>query len=339
MYDLIIQSPDDSTVFHPPYDSITIKEELNKGYDGSFTISYPSIKKYADAFGLTPDDIFATSSREWYVRKNEVKIFGGILMDRRISGGATGLTSLVVNIADFSLLLNKRRTDVFWQRLSTDSADIVEDMLDYTNAISPTGIVMGNKPVTKNRDQTSRYANIRDEIVSMSALKKYDGYDWDVDVTKSLNLYYPKGEVRGYIILDEFNTTSFQNNRNLQGKLTNKVYVLGKGYDDDMVVGTKESVGSQTTWGLLEDVLSEKGVGTLSELEDRGEQFVNDNAFSTDGISLKHQDGTPDLTSYSVGDTVRAIRRDLSYDEELRVYKRTIQIDDSGGATVDLSFE
>ncbi|NMB82228.1 MAG: hypothetical protein GYA14_10460, partial [Ignavibacteria bacterium] len=194
MFDLIIQSPDGSSLFYPPFEKITIKEELNKGYDGSISVSYPDIKKYALAFGLKPDDIFASGNKEWYVRKDEVKIFGGILLDRKINGGGSGMTSYSINFADFSMLLDKRRTSNFWQRLATDSGVIVSDLLDFTNALSDTLITMGTQPTLKVRDLTSRFEKIRDEIVSMSALKKYDGYDWDCDVTKKLNLYDPKGE-------------------------------------------------------------------------------------------------------------------------------------------------
>lgn len=339
MYDFVIQTPDGLEVFNVPFTSIQIKEELNKGYDGSLSVSYPDIKKYASAFGLKPDDIFATNNREWYLRKDEVKIFGGIFLNRKISGGSEGMTQYNVSLSDFSGILAKRRTNALFQRLATDSGVIVSDLLDYTNGIDDTTLSMGTQPTLKVRDLTSRFESIRDAIVSMSALKKYDGYDWDCDVVKHLNLYDGKGEERLYIVFDEFNTISFQSNRQLQGKLTNKVIVLGSGYEGDMVTSTRQDSTSQASWGLLEDVSAEKGVGDVDELADRGDQFLQENAYPDDVISIKHRDDTPDITSYNIGDTVRVRFRELSIDDSFRIYKRTIQVDSDGGATVDLSFE
>lgn len=341
MIDFIIMSLDGSEVFIPPFETIRITEEINKGYDGTISVSYPDIKKYAESFGLKPDNIFSSTKREWYLRKNEVKIFGGVLLSRTINGGSNGMTSFSVDMADFSILLDKRRTGALFQRTATDSADIVQDLLDYTNAISDTGISIGNKPTsTKNRNITSRYANIRDEIASMSNLKKYDGYDWDVDVTKKLNIYYPsKGSTNNNIIFDEFNTLSFQSIRQLQGRLTNRVIVFGSGYGDTMVTATRENTTSQSTWGLLEDGLSEKGVEDTSELADRGDQFLNNNAYPIDVISLSHRDDNPDFTSYNIGDTVRITFDEIGVNTPLRIYKRTIQINSSGSVIISLSFE
>lgn len=339
-YKFIVQKPDGSILYQAPYIDISITEEINKGIQGQLNVSYPDIKKYANALNVSPDEIFATQEMEWYLKINSVDVFGGIFTQRRLDGDNTGLNNYQVSLADFSALLDKRRTAQLFQNLSTDSGVIVENLLDYTNALNDTGIYMGLQPTTKNRDLTSEFGNIRDEIASMSNLKKKDGYDWEVDVIKALNLYYPtKGSSNLGIVFDEFNTLTFSSSRLLQGNLTNKAYVLGKGYGDDMAIASKENTASQTAWGLLEDVLPEKGVGTVTELEDRGEKFIDDNSVPSDVISISHLDGSPDLTTYNVGDTVKVKNQELDLDTSLRIYRRTIKITPEGQATIQLDFE
>lgn len=339
-YKLIIKSNVTDDIFFVPYDSITIVEELNKGVSGTYNVSYPDLKKYAEALGTTPDAIFSTGAREWYLEVSGDNLYGGIFQKRTMMGAGTGMTQFSVNLLDFSGLLNKRNTGALFQRLATDSAEIVSDLLTATNAEDDTGIVMGAYPTTKDRDLTSRYEKIRDEIISMSNLKKNEGYDWEVDVSKKLNIFYPsRGTALPDLMFNEFNTTNIQLVKPLQGDLTNKVYVLGEGYDTDMVTATREETSVQSTWGLLEDITSEKGIGTTVNLEDRGDQFLADNAFPVDTIRVEHVDGTPNIESYRVGDTVRLKFGEISLDTNLRIYRRQIKISTKGNAVVSLFFE
>lgn len=340
MIDFVILTPAGAISYILPFEGISLTEELNKGYDGTLRSSYMALLKYAEAFNVTVDAMFASTPFEWRLRKDEVDIFGGILSHRTISGGAEGATSVQIKFVDYSGILAKRRTASEFIRTATDSATIVSDMISAMNAVEDTGLSMATLPTTKNRNITSRYANIRDEIVSMSNERKDDGYDWDVDVTKKININYPaKGTTRNGIIFDAFNTISWSSDRLLQAKLTNKAYVFGEGFGADMAVGSAEDIASQATWGLLEDGVSEKTVGSTTELDDRGTKFVDRNKLPTEGITLSHKDGTPDFTSYNVGDTVRVIIPDISFDDTLRIIKRTLDIDNKGEAIVYLTFE
>lgn len=340
MWDFALVNTSGEVQYVLPFESISLTEELNKGYDGSLSVPYRTLLKYALAFNTTVDGILASTPYDWRLRKAGVDQFGGILTHRTINGGDEGATSVQLKFVDYSGILAKRRTASEFIRTSTDSAEIVDDLITAMNAVEDSGLTMGTLPTTKDRNLTSRYANIRDEIVSMSNEKKVDGYDWGVDVTKVINLQYPtKGETRAGIIFDNFNTISWGSERKLQGKLTNKVYVFGEGYGADMVVGSAEDTSSQSSWGLLEDGISEKNVGTESELDDRGDKFIELNKLPTESINLSHKDGTPNVTSYNVGDTVRVVIPDIGFDDTLRIIKRTIDIDAKGEAVVYLSFE
>ena len=342
MYQFDIQTPAGTILYSLPFESIKVTEELNKGLDGQLSMPYQSIKRYTEALKTTPDGAISSQRMEWYLKKNGVPVYGGILLNRTIAGGREGATSYQIKFADFIARLAKRRTATLFQRLATEQIDIVKDLLDAANAEADTGLTIGNDPGTtgKDRDLTSRIANVRDEIVSMSNEKKAGGYDFDTDVTKKLNLYFPtKGESKLGVVFDSFNIVSWQSNRPLEGQLTNKLYTIGQGIGDDQVSATSENVTSQTPWGLLEDIRSEKNVSSVSELQDRGDAVIDDLAFPEDTISIVHKDDSPDITSYNVGDVVRVIIDDISFNKELRIVKRTIQISESGEATVNLSFE
>lgn len=341
MYQFDIQSTDGSRLYSLPFESVKITEELNKGLDGQLSMPYQSILRYCQALQTTPDAAIAAQPMEWFLRKDGVRIFGGILLNRGIAGGREGATSYQIKFADFLARLAKRRTEEYFFRDNTDQVQIAKDLLDYTNGEQATGITVGAEPApSKNRQMTSRRGNIRDEIVSMSNEKKNGGYDFDVDVIKKLNFFVPtKGQARPSIVFDSFNILSWQSNRPLEGQLTNKLYTIGQGFGEDTQSTMSENIPSQSMWGLLEDTQSEKGVGSEDELQDRGDQIIDDLAFPTDTVTIVHKDDAPDITSYNVGDTVRVIIEDISFDKELRVVKRTIQIDEGGNAQVNLSFE
>ena len=55
-YKFIVQKPDASILYQVPYTNITIDEEVNKGISGVLNVSYPDIKKYANALNVEPDE-------------------------------------------------------------------------------------------------------------------------------------------------------------------------------------------------------------------------------------------------------------------------------------------
>jgi hypothetical protein len=344
MYELDLFSSDGSQRWTLPYSTITLNEELNKGIDGTITIAFEDFRSYAAALGTTPDGIVASAARYWKLTRDGVPMARGILLSRKVSGGSSGATSYTINFADLLAALAKRRTAEEVLYTSEDSADIAWDLINDTQAdlsgYGNLGVIRGTHPTTIDRDRTLRFDNIRDTIVGMSNLKVQNGYDFDMDVSNNFNIYYPKkGQTREYIVLDAYNIINWSSDRPLQGKLTNRAHVLGKGGGADMVTASVEDTTPMATWGLCEDVVSEKGVEVVAELEDRGEKFVNLNKTPTDTIAVTIKDNAPDLSTYGVGDTIRVILEDLDYNQLLRITKRSLQIGQNGQATVNISLE
>lgn len=342
MYKLIIENKDASEIWEVPFESISLTEKLNKGYSGHVTVNYLALRDYADKLGTTPDAIISSQYREWKLYLDNVILYAGILMHRKLSGSGSDPTVYTISIADYSVILAKRRTpqeDLYDQIESTDILwSIVDDTQNEPNGDA--GITRGTHPTTKDRDRTFRYDNILDAIIGMSNAKVSGGYDWEIDPSKILNAYYPtKGEVRDEIILDDFTMIDWSIDRPLAGRITNRVHVLGKGLGANQVTATREDTAPQATWGLCEDVLAETTVGTQSELEDRGDEYLNFAKEPRDVLSCSVRDDNPAINTYSVGDSVRVKINAVAFNEILRIDQRTIKIPRTGAGTVDLSFE
>lgn len=339
MYELRVTSGAD--VWIVPFQSMTITETLNGGVTGSLSLNYLALERYASLFGITPDEIFASDYAEWKLYHDGVLFYAGIFNHRTISGSKSQGTNYNLNLLGYEYLLKSRVTGNagVWAYIDDDSADIAWDMINRTNTDASTGITRGLHPATVNRDKTNRYDNILDSIISMSAAKKYNGYDWEVSNLKVFNTYYPKGETRENIILDDFNILSWTSNRDMTSNLANRVIVLGSGSEDSIITETVEDVASQAIWGLQEITQSEKETSISANLIDKGNLALNNKKVPKDLVSIKVSDRLPAVTSYNVGDTLPVKIKAINFDKDLRIDRRTIQIERSGEAVVDLSFQ
>lgn len=342
MWEFIIYNQDESEQWEIPYTKISFTEELNKGADGNMSIPYVGFKQYADALNTTPDDIFKGGFRSWKLIRDGDVFRIGVLTHRSINGGAKGASAINLHFTDYLGFLSSRDTQEEKIYSSEDSADIAWGEINtaQTQTNGDMGITRGTHPTTVDRDRTLRYENILHLLVGMSNAKQSSGYDMDIDTTKKFNIYWPeKGSVKENVIFSEFNMDSWTLNMPLTAKLANKVNVLGKGFGDDMATASVEDTTYQTTWGLLETTLSEKDVGTVSELENRGNKLLDDLKNPENTINIATKDLDPEVTDYNLGDTVTVEINELDYSKQLRIIKRTFTITPNGDAIINLSFE
>lgn len=327
-----------------PYERLDLTEEINKGIDGSLSISYEAIKKYAAKFNLSPDGIIAASLRKWKLYRDTDLFARGLLTHRTIEGGNTGASTIVVYFTDYLGALGARYTPFLDTYTATDSSDIawsiIDDSQNDASGFGDLGITRGLNPTTVDRQRTFRHENIRDAIYGMSRDKVDNGFDFDIDNTLNFNVYYPqKGQARPEIVLSEFNIISWSLNRPLSSKIGNRVHVFGEGLGDDLVAVTRENTTPMATWGLQEKTLSEKTTSDTDELSDRGDKFLSKYQTPQETVSVTIRDVSPDLFSYNLGDTVTVKLASVNFEEQLRIIKRTVSINPSGQATVQLSFE
>jgi hypothetical protein len=339
MYELRVVSGSNTWII--PFQSLSISETLNGGISGTLSLNYLAMERYASLFSLTPDGIFASALAEWKLYRDEVLFYAGIINHRTASGSKAQGTSYNLNLLGYEYLLKSRITGNggVWAYTSDDSADIAWDMINRTNALSDTGITRGLHPTTTNRDKTNRFDPILDSIMDMSATKKANGYDWEVSNQKVFNIFYPKGTLKNNIILDDFNILSWSNNRDMATNLANSITVLGAGSEDDIISETVEDTASQAVWGLQQTTLSEKDTTLAQNLIDKGDAMLANKSTPQDLVTVKVNDKNPLITSYNVGDNLPVKISAIGFDENLRIDKRTIQIERSGEAVVDLSFQ
>jgi hypothetical protein len=347
MYEFRIYNKSGEDVWVLPYQTITISEELNVGVTGNITINYLDLKRYADKLNTTPDNIISSEYREWKLYKDNVLFYAGILISRKMFGSKGQGTSLSIEFAGYEAILSNRLTGnagTDWTYTSEDSADIAWDLIDQTQNDSDgegdVGITRGTHPTTVDRDRTFRFDYIRKAIEGMSANSKDNGYDWDISNSKVFNIYYPaKGEIKSNIILDDQNILSWTNDKKLSGGLANRVVVIGEGSTDDIVSESVQDTIAQASWYLQEYALSEKDTSVSANLIAKGNKYLEDVKEPKTVISVRVNDKNPLITSYNVADTLPVKISTIDFDEELRIDRRTIQIQRTGEAQVDLSFD
>ncbi len=176
----------------------------------------------------------------------------------------------------------------------------------------------------------------------MSNENLLNGFDFEIDNLKKFNVFFPqKGSNREDIFIDEHNIISWRFRKPLVLNLTNRIHVLGEGFEDNLVFVTRTSPASfRQAFGLLEGILSERDTGTVVNLNDKGDKFLNDNQGPRLIIEIVHKDGFPDLLNYEVGDSLKVRIPEAEVENVFkRVKKRTVKIDTQEQALITIQVE
>jgi len=327
-------------VFDIPHLNFTLTEALNRGVQGSITCSYQALKDYAEALKSTYNGMLKGVYREVEVYR-EGTLLHTLVLNRK-QNRKSGTVTLY--ISDYVAMLDTRITgNDGLKYTSEDSAVIAWDEINISQLKTngSFGLTLGTQPTTKNRQRTLRFTSLLDLLVGMSNYKLKDGYDFEITQNKVLNFYYPtKGQSKPNVIFTNRNTTDWTVTESMAGNIFNKVAVLGKGSEEDMVTSVREDTTNQPNWLLSEATLSEKGVEDTAELADRGDKFLvdHDTPEDTRSVTVTHIDGDPNLTDYSMGDSVGVRIEEEDIDQAMRVISRTIK-SVSSSIQVTIGFE
>lgn len=346
MINVYVKNPTTEDIFELPYLSISFTEELNVGKDAKFSFDYDAVNEIAQKYGTTASFLFTSGIREIYIEKNGVKIYLGVISDYTLGKDIQGDMKLDIASVGYMALFSKRRTGVKRIFSNTEAGDIAWTLINESQnsdlPYSDFGITKGSAITSVNRDRTFRFANIKDEIVQMSNLNLKSGFDFDIDNTKKFNTYYPeKGSTRQDIVLEEGSIVSWGYRKPLILSLANKAYVLGEGFNDDILYVTRNSDNAyKTTFKLLEEVLSERNIITTETLNDKGDKYLLDNQSPKIQLTINHIDGSPDITTYDVGDRIKIRISEIDIESVfMRVLKRTVSIDQQGATTVSIALQ
>lgn len=341
--ELTIQNADGSLLWEIPFDSYRFTEELNRDRSASLSFNKPTLDRIAGMYGVQDEFILSGAYRELYIRDkdrptNDDILYSGYVAEMQTNKGERSSPTMSLASKGFFSLLDKRYTDEEMLFSAQDSAEIAEDLIDYTQALDygNLGITIGSIPTTKPRDRTFRYDNIKEMIEKMSANEVKDGFDFEVDHTKTFNIYYPKGTYRKNIqFIEGFNIDTYQIRKSFLNSMANQVIVFGKGFDEEMPVEIVDSEDVfKANFFLLQETLSEKGVEQSAELIDRGRKYINTFKTPRNTINISCDYGLSQWWEFSLGDYVRLVLSSRNIDNYYRVTKRSL--DERG--KVDISF-
>lgn len=334
MISLFVRDVSTGNIFQLPFNSITITDELNVGKNARVSLEFRAVDEIARYYNTDILFIFTGGLRELFVEKNGVKIYLGVITDFDINKDNKGMVSFNIASVGFFSVLAKRRTASKRVFVNTDAGMIAWTLIDESQTADPPfsdlGITQGTIQASVNRDRTFRFANIKQEITQLSSNNLKNGFDFDIDNSKVFNVFFPtKGSNRDNIVLDEQNILSWGMRKPLVLSLANKVYVLGEGFNDDVLFVTRVSSNDfKTTFKVLEEVLSERNIKTTDTLNDKGDKFLLDNQSPILGLTIAHLDGAPDILNYEVGDSLKFCIEELELENIFkRVFRRTLKID------------
>jgi hypothetical protein len=334
MIDLFITDLSTNNVYELPYLSISISEELNVGKDCRLSLDYYAIEELCTKYNTNPLFLLTSGIRQVQIKKNDIAIFLGVITDFNISEDNTGGRKIDIYAVGLFNLLAKRRTGAKRVFTSTDAGEIAWTLIDESQQsdlpYSDFGITEGLIQTSVDRDRTFRFANLKEEITQMSNKNLLNGFDFDIDNLGNFNVFYPtKGSQRPNLVLDDQNIVTWGVRKPLIMSLVNKVYVLGSGFNDDILYVTRESDNAyKATFKLLEEVLSARDIITTDTLNDKGDKLLADFQSPILGLTINHLDNDISILDYDVGDSLRVKLITVGIDDEYRrVYKRTIKID------------
>jgi hypothetical protein len=345
MFRVIVKDTSSSDQYDIPFTTVDFTDELNNSKNATFYFDYAAVEEVAQVYGKTALFVLSGGFREIWLEKDGTKVYYGAISDYSVSKDSSGVLKITVASVGFFSLLAKRRTGAKRVFTTTDAGTIAWTLINESqtgDTYGDLGITMGTIQTSVDRDRTFRFASLREEIWQMSNANLKNGFDFEVDNNKVFNVYYAqKGSQREDIFFDEKNIISYSFRKPLVLNLTNRVYVLGGGFNDDVIYETRDSAADyRVTFGLLEDVLSSRNVEETDTLQDKGDGYLLKNQSPIVEISITHADGEPNIEDYDIGDSVRIRMTEMNIiDEWRRIYKRTVKIDNNGAAIVTLDLK
>ena len=334
-------------LFELPYTKLNWVEELNNGATATFDFDFATIRdQVAAPYGTNVFTLLtAVLSQIWVEDSAANKLWFGVISDYQRSKDAAGNYTLTIAACDYFALLQKRRTAANQVYSAVDPATIPWDLININQtsgiASADLGIRQGATASTGLTVSPSYLrADIKQSISDLSNYKVQGSFDFDIDTSLNLNIYYPtKGSLRANVVLDALTTLADGVKMPLLLNMTNRVMARGQGINNDVTESVR--IASDPTineYTLLEDILTDTTTSDTTVLAAEGDKKLSLEQLPLTQITKKHDDSI-DLTTYGLGDTiiVDIPEENISY-QQYRVKKRTVDIDNTGTmiATLDL---
>lgn len=349
MIQLFIEDTVNNIIYEVPFLSSNYSEKLNKGKNARFNIDYLKFKEIADTYNTTIDFIVTGGFREIYLTKDGETIYLGVISEYQISKNVNNQLQVDISSVDYFALLAKRiifdHSGNKPQRVftSTDAGAIAWALINESqtsdNPYSDLGITQGTIQTSKNRDKTFNLETVKEGIEYISNFNLKDGFDFDIDNLKKFNVYYPqKGQNRPNIILDSSNIIGWSFRKPFTLSLTNKVYIVGGGMNDQINYEKRTSATTyRNAFKTLERVERYFDV-TTQTLQDKGDAVLTNEQASIPELQVATDGTVVPFIDYEVGDRLTVILPELNINYAYRVEGRDISIDANGYIDCQITF-
>lgn len=315
--------------------SYSFTDELNRESVAKFTVSFEDLDKFVSPSSGTVLDALSGTFREIWIERDGSKIFWGAITDLEIGPNTDGDRTVTIKATSWFGLFGRRIAGIPKRAFtSTDAGSIAWTLIDESQDSDPDGgggyysdfgITQGSITTSVNRDRTYRFKNVRDAIVALSNENLDDGFDFDIDMTKNFNVYYPtKGSNRFNLTFDDRTIDDWRYGKPLLLSLANRVHVIGGGDNDDVTHVTRTAGTSyRDDWFTLDDVLDDRESLNTTLLNDKGDRLLAESQSPVPVFEFSHYDDQIEWSDYAVGDTIQINKPDLGFtDAQKRVTKR-----------------
>lgn len=333
---VFIQSQDGTEKWEVPYKTFSFSEELNIDRNAKFTFDDEALEGVAEKFAISAEYIISAAYREIYVvDEDDNTIYSGFLDEPSVSGSADGSSQTTVTSRGFFSLLGKRHLSAITTYSAQDMSDIAWDLISDTQALTygDFGITRGADPATVSRDRTYQIGTfVKDAIERLSNNNILGGFDFDVNHQKQFNVFYPtKGSALPNLKLElGFNINTFNVRKTGILGMANQVSVFGQDQGGSFPIEVRDADNSyKDAYFLLQETLSESDVSVTQTLQDKGDEFLENNKTPRKELEITTDYDMVPFQSYDVGDTipVKIAKGSVSIDDSFRLRKRSVNHD------------
>lgn len=271
----------------------------------SFSCDIDEIKRLAISIGSNVFDIFAVNENEVRLKRNNVVVSAGQIV-QATSTINTDQRTILINALGWFDLLGTRYTDQLVAFSQVDQGDIAWQLIDATQQRDngDFGITQGNIQTSILRDRTYNFKNIKNAITELSEVQ--GGFDFEITWDKVFNVYYPGiGTQRDDIAFTypgNIATLSFDR---IGLEMANEVISLGAGSGGDALFAIDDDTTSQAQYGLRQSSIQASDVIEYDNLLTKAQAEISlySSFLAIPTVTLKNSQSLS-FSDYKVGDII-----------------------------------
>lgn len=220
---------------------------------------------------ITQTSVFPGKTEIWLLR-NEEKVYVGPLWNATASSKENTITCDSQSIESY-LSLRRISADVTKSGPRSEIAwSLIDDSQNKTNG--DLGITKGT--VQDAPSMTIKYAR-KEGIIIADAIDEFaseadSGFDWEIDVNRKFNTYYPRIQARSRVRLEYLGNITSYSLQAMGMWEANDILIQGP---DDAVSQTTVDVAKRSEFGLRQYVGSNTGAKTKTQLNNYAQDVLN----------------------------------------------------------------